>query len=50
MQAGVGIEIILRDKSNVIIAKLRHFDRQGNDVRDAVEEVAGHMTKYISRH
>jgi hypothetical protein len=50
MQAGIGIEIILRDQNKVTIAKLRHFDRQGSDVSAAVEEVAGHMTKYISRH
>ena len=50
MQAGIGIEIILLDQNKVTIAKLRHFDRQGRDVRDAIEEVAGHMTKYISRH
>lgn len=50
MQAGMGIEIILRDHNNNVVAKLRHFDRQGSDVRDAAEEVAGHMTRYISRH
>ncbi len=50
MQAGIGIETILRDKNYVIIAKLRHFDRQGHDVREAIEEVAGHITKYITDH
>jgi hypothetical protein len=50
MQAGMGIEIILLDQNKTIVAKLRHFDRQGNDVRDAAEEVAGHITRYISRH
>jgi hypothetical protein len=50
MQAGMGIEIILRDQNNGIVAKLRHFDRQGDNVNSAAEEVAGHMTKYISRH
>ena len=50
MQAGIGIETILRDQNNMIVAKLRHFDRQGGDVKEAAEEVASHMTKYISRH
>jgi hypothetical protein len=50
MQAGLGIEIILRDQNNVMVAKLRHFDRQGNEIGSAAEEVAGHMTRYITRH
>jgi hypothetical protein len=50
MQAGIGIEMILRDQNNMIVAKLRHFDRHGTDVIRAAEDVAGHMAKYISRH
>jgi len=50
MQAGIGIEIILRDQNNKTVAKLRHFDRRGMDVKDAVEEVADHMVNYISKH
>jgi DNA-binding protein Fis len=50
MQAGIGIEIILRDQNNKVVAKLRHFDRRGMDVKDAVEEVADHMVNYISKH
>jgi hypothetical protein len=50
MQAGMGVEIILFDQNKTIVAKLRHFDRQGQDVRSAAEEVAGHMTRYITMH
>lgn len=49
-QAGIGIEMVLRDSRNEIIAKLRHFDRRGSDVRGAAEDVATHMVQYISRH
>ncbi len=49
-QAGIGIEMVLRDSRNEIIAKLRHFDRRGSDVRGAAEDVASHMVQYISKH
>ncbi|MGC1401389.1 MAG: hypothetical protein WA974_00495 [Thermodesulfobacteriota bacterium] len=49
-QAGIGIEMVLRDSRNEIIAKLRHFDRRGSDVRGEAEDVASHMVQYISRH
>jgi hypothetical protein len=50
MQAGIGIEMILRDQNNKIVAKLRHFDRRGMDVKDAAEEAADHLVNYISKH
>jgi hypothetical protein len=49
-QAGMRIEMVLRDQHNVIIAKLRHFDRQGSDVVRAADEVASHMVQYISKN
>jgi hypothetical protein len=49
-QAGMGIEMVLRDSHSEIIAKLRHFDRRGSEVRGAAEDVASHMVQYISRH
>jgi hypothetical protein len=42
--------MIIRDKKNKIVAKFRHFDRRGMDVKDAAEEVADHMVNYISKH
>jgi DNA-binding protein Fis len=50
MQAGIGIEMILLDNKNRMVAKLRHFDRRGMDLKDAVEEVADHMVNYVSKH
>jgi DNA-binding protein Fis len=50
MQAGIGIEVILRDRSNKTIAKFRQFDRQGSDVKAAAQEVADHLVNYISKH
>ena len=49
-QAGMRIEMVLRDSRNEIIAKLRHFDRRGTDVRSAAEDVANHMVQFISRN
>jgi len=49
MQAGIGIEMILRNGSKVV-AKFRHFDRQGSDVKDAAHEAADHLVKYLSKH
>jgi hypothetical protein len=49
-QAGIRIEMVLRDSRNEIIAKLRHFDRRGSEVRGAAEDVASHMVQYISKH
>lgn len=49
-QAGIRIEMVLQNQQNVIIAKLRHFDRQGTDVVRAADEVASHMVQYISKN
>jgi hypothetical protein len=50
MQAGIGIEMIVRDQNNKMVAKIRHFDRRGMDVKDAAEEAADHIVNYISKH
>jgi hypothetical protein len=50
MQAGIGIEMILRDQNNKMVAKIRHFDRRGMDVKDAAEEAADHIVNYISKN
>ena len=49
-QAGMGIEIILRDQNNRLVAKLKDFDRRGYDVRFGVKEVTSHMVSYISKN
>jgi hypothetical protein len=50
MQAGIGIEMILKDRDNKIVAKFRHFDRRGSEVRAAAEEASDHLVNYISKH
>ncbi len=50
MQAGIGMELVLRDQSGNIVAKLRDFERQGSDPKQAAEEVAGRMAKEIRKH
>jgi len=49
MQAGVGIEAVLRDQNNTVVAKMRDFERRGSDIKEAAEEVAQHMSKEISK-
>jgi len=50
MQAGIGTEVVLRDQNNNIVAKLRDFQRQGTDPKQAAEEAAAHMAKEIRKH
>jgi hypothetical protein len=37
-QAGVGIELIFRDASGYIVARIRHADREGDALEAAAEE------------
>jgi hypothetical protein len=50
MQAGMGIEVVLRDANKNIVAKIRHFAREGTEVKQAAEEVASDVAKYIRKH
>lgn len=50
MQAGVGAEMILRTKDKKIVAKFRHFAREGAQIEQAAEEVADDLKKYMSKH
>lgn len=47
-QAGVGIEMILRDSSGKIVAKIRHSGRQGSELDYAAEEVADEIIDFIA--
>lgn len=49
MQAGAGIEMVLKDNGK-IVAKIRHFAREGSRIEDAAQEVAEDLKKYISKH
>jgi len=50
MQAGVGAEMILRTPDKKIVAKFRHFAREGGQIEQAAEEVADDLKKYMSKH
>jgi hypothetical protein len=50
MQAGVGMELVLRDNSGKTVAKFRHFARQGTELSGAAQQVIGELTAYISKH
>lgn len=49
-QAGMGVEVVLVDRAKKTVAKIRHFDHQGRDWRDAAEDVAGHISNYVAKH
>lgn len=50
MQAGMGVEMILKDKSGKIVAKFRHFAREGITIEAAAEEVSDDLRKYLAKH
>lgn len=50
MQAGLGVEMLLKDKKGKTVAKIRHFAREGNAIEQAGEEVATDIKKYITRN
>jgi hypothetical protein len=50
MQAGVGMEIVLHDQNGNIVAKLRDFEREGTDPKQAVEKIAAQTAKEIRKH
>lgn len=50
MQAGLGVEMVLKDKSGKIVAKFRHFAREGITVESAAEEVSDDLRKYLAKH
>jgi len=50
MQAGLGVEMVVRDGKNRTVAKFRHSAREGAQLEAAAQEVAGDLVKYISSH
>jgi hypothetical protein len=50
MQAGVGVEMVLRDGKNRIVGKFRHSAREGMQIENAAQEVAGDLMKYMGNH
>ena len=50
MQAGLGVEMVLRDAKNRTVGKFRHSAREGAQIENAAKEVAGDLMKYIGDH
>jgi hypothetical protein len=50
MQAGMGVEMILRDASGKTIAKIRDMARNGSTPVDAADESASNIKKFLSKH
>lgn len=50
MQAGIGVEMLVSDKSGKPVAKFRHFAREGMAVEAAAQEAAEDLYKYLSKH
>jgi len=50
MQAGVGVEMLLRDAKSRLVGKFRHSAREGAQVENAAQEVVGDLMKYIGDH
>jgi len=50
MQAGLGVEMVLRDGKNGTVAKFRHSAREGAEIEAAAQEVVGDLMKYVGDH
>jgi hypothetical protein len=50
MQAGIGVEMVLRDGKNRVVGKFRHWAREGAQIENAAQEVAQDLMKYIGDH
>jgi hypothetical protein len=50
MQAGMGVEMVLRDGSKKTVAKFRHSAREGAEIDAATQEVANDLLQYLSDH
>lgn len=50
MQAGIGSEVILKDKGNKIIAKVRIMSRAGSSLIEATEENASHLKLFFTKN
>lgn len=49
-QAGVGVEVVLKDKGGKAVATFRHFTREGARTEEAAKEAAEDITDYIAKN
>lgn len=50
MQAGIGVELLFKDKSGKTVAKIRHFARSGSMVENAAQEFSDDVRKFINKN
>jgi len=50
MQAGMGVEIILRNREGAVVAKIRDMARSGMNPTDAADESASNIRKHLEKH
>ena len=50
MQAGMGVEVILRDSAGKTVAKIRDMARNGSTAVDAADESASNLKKFLGNH
>jgi hypothetical protein len=50
MQAGMGVELVLKDKNGKTVAKIRDMARNGMQPEDAADESATNLKKFIGTH
>ena len=50
MQAGMGIEVILKDRKGKTVAKIRDMARNGAQAEDAADESATNLKKFLNSH
>jgi hypothetical protein len=49
-QAGVGVEVVLKDKNKNTVAEFRHFTREGARTEEAAQEAAEDIVNYLSKN
>jgi hypothetical protein len=50
MQAGVGVEVVLKDKGGKAVATFRHFTREGARTEEAAKESAEDITDFVVKN
>ena len=50
MQAGVGMEVVFKDTSGKIVAKIRQSGREGHELKDAAREIFDDIGQFVREH
>jgi hypothetical protein len=49
-QAGVGIELVIRDDKGDIVCKIRHSGREGSQLKNAAEELIDEISRFVGEN